>query len=185
MANGNKEENNCSLPKVKAGDLVKIDFVASLRDGVIFDTSIGFEADNCGIIDPDREYKPVEFIVGSNAVIKGLDDGLMGMEFNESKTFVISPNKAYGERDESKLRDLPVEIIGEKREPIIGEYFILKDEKGQFVNCLIKEVKDGRILADTNHPLAGKEIVITVKVLAINGKPAEKKSEEKNMGTYY
>ena len=80
---------------IKKGDLAKIDYSMSLEDGTIIDASIGFIADSISILDPYREYKPIELIVGQNNTMIGLENALIGMDVNETKTFktVLDINK--------------------------------------------------------------------------------------------
>ncbi|MEM0231265.1 MAG: peptidylprolyl isomerase [Candidatus Woesearchaeota archaeon] len=154
---------------VKKGDLVKIDYSASLPDGVIFDTSIGFVADRCGILDDVREYKPMEFIVGSGSVIPGLEEAVLGMRINESKTVMISANEAFGEHDPEKIKRVPKELCG-KQSIIKGEHLVITDGN-KAVLCHVEEVTEDSVVLDLNHPLAGRDIILNIKVLAINGKP--------------
>jgi FKBP-type peptidyl-prolyl cis-trans isomerase 2 len=163
--------------KVKKGDLVKIDYTASLNDGIIVDTSIGFIADNCGVLDDSREYKPLEFIVGSNCTIPGLEENIVGMSVNESKTFVIPAKDAFGERDDAKAKEVPKEF-GKKDDFVVGEHLAITDGK-KAVRCHVTSVNKDSMVLDLNHPLAGKDIVINVKLIAINGRPP---SSEKAAG---
>jgi FKBP-type peptidyl-prolyl cis-trans isomerase 2 len=36
------------------------------------------------------------FVVGTNQVIQGLDEGIVGMKIGKSKTITITPDKGYG-----------------------------------------------------------------------------------------
>lgn len=75
---------NCSL-KTKKGDLVHMHYTGTLEDGTVFDSSV------------DRgQY--FTFTLGTGQVIKGWDQGLLGMCEGEKRRLVIPPHLAYGKR---------------------------------------------------------------------------------------
>jgi FKBP-type peptidyl-prolyl cis-trans isomerase len=70
---------------VKAGDTVSVQYVGTLQDGTEFDNS-------------KKRGQPFEFTVGGGQVIKGWEEGLLGMKVGGQRILVIPPEKAYGER---------------------------------------------------------------------------------------
>ena len=92
------------------GDTIKVDYVGSLENGSVFDTSIETEAQKAGL--PQRpSYAPIEFKIGSGALIKGFDDAVRGMRVGEEKTIRIPPNEAYGDVDQALITEVPRENI--------------------------------------------------------------------------
>jgi peptidylprolyl isomerase len=85
--------------KVKKGDTVKVQYTCKLSNGTVIDSSIGREA--------------LEFTLGKEEVIKGLEEAVAGMKVGESKTVTVAAEKAYGRRHDEwvlevgrdKLRD--------------------------------------------------------------------------------
>jgi FKBP-type peptidyl-prolyl cis-trans isomerase FkpA len=70
---------------VKKGDTVEINYVGTLTNGKKFDAS----ADHNG-------GKPFETQIGVGQVIKGWDEGVIGMKVGGKRKLVIPPSLGYG-----------------------------------------------------------------------------------------
>ncbi len=71
--------------EVKEGDTVAVHYIGTLQDGTEFDNS-------------KKRGEPFTFTVGGGQVIKGWEEGLIGMKTGGQRVLVIPPEKAYGER---------------------------------------------------------------------------------------
>ncbi len=91
-----KEDNNGKLKieilkkgkgveEIQNGDIITVNYVGYLENGKKFDSSY------------DRGT-PFKFKVGAGEVIKGWEEGLLGMKIGEKRKLIIPPNLAYGER---------------------------------------------------------------------------------------
>jgi FKBP-type peptidyl-prolyl cis-trans isomerase len=67
------------------GMTVSVHYTGYLMDGKKFDSSY------------DRD-EPIRFVLGSGRVIRGWEEGLMGMKVNEKRKLIIPPQLGYGER---------------------------------------------------------------------------------------
>lgn len=93
---------------VKTGDNISVDYIGSLENGKIFDTSIESVAIESNLFTPGRKYKPFHFIVGKGETIKGFDEGVIGMRVGETKTLTIPPEKGYGLINTRMIQSSPI-----------------------------------------------------------------------------
>ncbi|KAJ2716763.1 hypothetical protein H4R19_000444 [Coemansia spiralis] len=77
--------DDCTV-RSRAGDTVSVHYKGTLfSDGTEFDSSYG-------------RGQPLEFTLGTGQVIKGWDQGLLGMCVGEKRRLQIPASMAYGER---------------------------------------------------------------------------------------
>tara|TARA_R110000787_G_scaffold22308_2_gene64925 strand:+ start:11714 stop:12160 length:447 start_codon:yes stop_codon:yes gene_type:complete len=141
------------MNQVKENNTVKVNYTGKLSDGQVFDSSEGKE--------------PLEFTLGQGQLIPGFEKGIIDMKLNEKKTITIAKEEAYGEinadlKQEVKKTDLPQDIA-----PEVGMGLVSKSPDGQEMNLRVVEVREDSIVIDGNHPLAGKDLVFDVEVVAI------------------
>jgi FKBP-type peptidyl-prolyl cis-trans isomerase FkpA len=79
-------------PAVANGEPILVHYT-----GYLWDAS---KPDNKGAKFDSSENRPAPFgfIVGAGRVIKGWDEGLVGMKVGGQRTLIIPPDKAYGEK---------------------------------------------------------------------------------------
>jgi len=131
---------------VKSGDTVKVNYVGSFDDGVVFDSSEGKE--------------PLEFTVGEGMLIPGFENALVGMEPGEKKTVRVEPQDAYGDYDENLVLTMPLDRVPEDINPEVGMELQLISQSGQKLPVVVKDVQKEAIILDANHPLAGKVLFL-------------------------
>ncbi len=93
---------------VKSGDNISVDYVGRTEDGKVFDTSIESVAKQNDIYTAGGKYQPLKFTVGKGEMIKGFDEGVIGMKVGETKNLTIPPEKGYGPIDPSKISTIPI-----------------------------------------------------------------------------
>jgi FKBP-type peptidyl-prolyl cis-trans isomerase len=92
------EENKTSIKNMekisKNGDVLVMNYTGRLTNGTVFDSNV----------DPKFNHvEPFKFTLGAGQVIKGWDEGLLGMKIGEKKTLTIPPEKGYGSRAVSTI----------------------------------------------------------------------------------
>jgi len=153
---------------MEKGAIVKVSY-SGYVDGKLFDTTDEELAKREGIYNPRITYGPVTVIVGENMLIPGLDEALLEMEVGEERELELPPEKAFGKRDPSKIKLVPLrEFKKHKINPVVGLPVVINDQPGRIVS-----VNGGRVLVDFNHELAGKTVKYTLKVEEVVEKPED------------
>ncbi len=80
---GVKEITLGSGPLAEPGDILTVHYVGTLEDGRVFDSSLGGDT-------------PFSFTIGAGQVIRGWDEGLIGMRVGGRRLLTISPDYGYG-----------------------------------------------------------------------------------------
>jgi FKBP-type peptidyl-prolyl cis-trans isomerase SlpA len=122
-------------------------------------------ADNISTLTSIGYLTVIEILDGM--MIQGFDEGVLGMELNESKTIDIPFEKAYGAVNPELVRDVENQHLPQGLEPKVGMKLEGKSQNGQNFKVTITEVKDDSVTIDANHELAGKNLIFDVKVVEI------------------
>ena len=138
---------------IEQGSNVTLHYTGTLEDGTVFDSS--------------RDKIPLEFIIGQGQIIKGFEDGIIGMKAGDKKTIHIASENAYGEYNPENIGEYPKENVPETMELQIGSNVFLEAPNGGIAIATVKEIKDETIILDMNHPLAGKARNFEVEILDV------------------
>jgi FKBP-type peptidyl-prolyl cis-trans isomerase 2 len=106
---------------------------------------------------------PAAFVVGQGEVIEGLDSAVLGMSVGQSKRAVLPPDRAFGAFDEARVAEvdrsgIPTEYLW------IGAEFVLPGSPLP-VPVRLVEIREQRVVLDANHPLAGKDVEISLTLI--------------------
>lgn len=140
------------MKKVQNGDTVTVNYTGRLEDGTIFDTS-------------NQEGRtPLVEKIGEGRLIKGFEDGLMGMSEGEKKTVEIEHTEAYGPVNDLLITEIPKSQV--PPDVTAGETLQGNSPQGPIV-VKITEVKEDTVIVDANHPLAGKKLIFDLELVGI------------------
>ena len=144
--------NRVDILAIKDGDTIKIDYTGTLDDGTVFDSS-------------ENHEEALEFTVGAGQVISGFDEAVKGMEPGEEKSFRLEAAEAYGEADPTLTQTVPRSMLQSDAEICAGMMIMAGTADGQQMPARIAEVTDESITLDMNHPLAGKALTFSIKII--------------------
>ncbi|HYA26820.1 MAG TPA: peptidylprolyl isomerase [Thermodesulfovibrionales bacterium] len=138
---------------VKQGDTIVIDYKGKLEDGTVFDSTEG--------------KQPLEFKVGEEEVVPGLEQGVIGMHPGEIKTIVIPMELGYGPHLKERICALDKKRIPDGFSPKVGQQLQLYRADGLPVMGTVIAISDTTFTMDYNHPLAGKTLIFETTLLDI------------------
>jgi peptidylprolyl isomerase len=143
------EQMNAVEQTVKQGDQVEIEYTGKLEDGTVFDSTDGRGG--------------FTFEAGSNRIIPGMSDAVMGMTVGDEKTVQIPPEQAYGPRHDDLVLRIPRERIPQDAK--VGDALSDGQQGGQV--WYVMELTPEETVLDGNHPLAGKTLIFEVRLIGI------------------
>lgn len=139
------------------GKIVKINYVGTLDDGTVFDSS-------------ESHGEPIEFECMAGNVIKGFDDAVKDMQVGEKKTIHLEPEEAYGEIREDLIQEVPVENVPNADKLPVGETVFMNGPNGQPFPVQVAKIEDGIVTFDANHPMAGKALNFELELVDVKDK---------------
>lgn len=139
---------------VRNGDKIAITYTGQVDSGLFFDRS--------------HEKKPYVCIIGKGKIFPALEKQIIGMKVGETKRIRLLPEEAFGTIDGSLLIEVPLEKLPRDIKPKVGMQLTipLRSLKKPYP-FTITRVTELSISLDANHPLAGRDVIFEVKVIAI------------------
>ena len=133
---------------VKSGDIVSVYYTGSFTNGTVFNSNVG--------------KAPFNFTVGSNEVIPGFQNAIIGMRVGENKTVTLPPSEAYGPVNNSLIISVPLSEFGNKT---VQTGMVVTTQTG--AQGIVTNVTTSNAIVDFNPLLAGKTLVFQIEVVKI------------------
>ncbi|CAD7801944.1 FKBP-type peptidyl-prolyl cis-trans isomerase SlyD [Chryseobacterium aquaeductus] len=122
------------------------------------------------LVEETTSENPLTFLYGVGMMIPKFEENIIGMKVGDKTAFVIQPEEAYGEKDPQAIAQLPIDMFKEAGTPPLGAILPLTDNEGNNFQAFVVEVTPEVVVADLNHPMAGKTLDFQVEIL--NTRPA-------------
>jgi len=142
------------MSQAKKGDSVKIHYTGTLEDGTVFDSSVGRD--------------PLGFTLGGGQVIVGFEEAVLGMAIGDKKKVTIPSHKAYGEKNEALVIEVPRNQVPPDLNPEVDQKLQMGGPNGELVVVTVLEVTEEVVILDANPPLAGKDLTFDLELVAIS-----------------
>jgi peptidylprolyl isomerase len=138
----------------KQGDTVRVHYRGKLQDGSVFDETF--------------DHEPLRFTIGGGQLIPGFEEAVVGMEPGDSKTAELPVEKAFGPYLEESVIEFPKNKFARwDQQPTVGERVPIPQPDGSAIDVMVTEVTESKVTVDFNHPFAGQDLTIDIKLLDI------------------
>jgi len=122
------------------------------------------------LVEKSDSQNPLTFLYGSGMMIPKFEESIKGLKAGDKTSFTVTPSEGYGEKNPEAIAQLPAEMFKESGMPPVGAILPLSDNQGNQFQAIVLEVTPEMVVADLNHPMAGKTLAFDVEIL--NNRPA-------------
>ncbi len=103
---------------------------------------------------------------GETELIGGMDKAVAGKSVGDEVEMTISPDDGFGPHDpDLTFTDDLANVPPEFRH--IGAEVQMGNDQGEAKTFYVTKIEDGKLTVDGNHPMAGKNLIVKVKILTI------------------
>ena len=135
------------------GNSVKVHYTGKFDDGTVFDSSTGCE--------------PLQFTIGEGQVIPGFEQGVIGMNPDETRTVAIPADEAYGPHREELVTVIDRNQLPPDMVLSLGQQLQARQADNQSYVVTVTDIAGSNVILDANHPLAGKDLTFDIQLVEI------------------
>jgi FKBP-type peptidyl-prolyl cis-trans isomerase 2 len=137
---------------IEDGRTVSIEYTLKLDDGSTADSNVGGEA--------------LVYQQGQGQLLPALEESLVGLQADDTKSVKLSPEQGYGTRDPDALQTVPLEAIPEDARQA-GAQLVSQSPEGERRIVRVHEVRETEVVLDFNHPLADQTLHFDIRILGV------------------
>jgi FKBP-type peptidyl-prolyl cis-trans isomerase SlyD len=160
---------------VAAAEKTKDDRI--VKDGMQISLEYTLKGTDGKVIETTKGQEPVRYIHGQNMMIPGLEKALAGIKVGGQKNIKVKPEDAYGPVDPKAFEEVAIEHIPANAMKV-GAILAAPTPDGGILPARVHQIKEKTVVLDLNHPLAGKTLIIEVRILDIQPPPAQPSTAE-------
>jgi len=140
-----------SAQVIKPGKFVSLTYSIADKDGILL----------------EQNDIPVSYVHGGDTeLIGGMDRAVAGKAAGDSIEMTVSPEDGFGPHDPSLTFVDDIENVPPQFRRV-GAEVQMQNEAGEAKIFQVTRMEDGKLTVDGNHPLAGKTLIVRVKILEV------------------
>lgn len=141
--------------QVQVHSAVLLHFTLKLDDGSTADSTYS-------------QGKPALFRLGDGSLSEPLEQQLLGLKVGDKHQFTLAGEAIFGKPNPDLVQYFTPRDFADAGIPEAGTIMLFTAMNGSEMPGLVKEVAEGSIIVDFNHPLADQNITFDIEVLEID-----------------
>lgn len=126
-----------------------------------------YDNDTNELLEDTKEVGPFFYIHGLGNFVPKIEETLEGQEKGFKTVMTLTPEEGYGDYDEELVEEMAKADFEEFEDIYEGLEFIADMDDGTEQQYVITAIEDDVVIADGNHPFAGKNIRFEVEVTGV------------------
>jgi len=143
------------MNKITHGSRVSLHYQLTLEDGTEIENSFHDE--------------PLELNIGDGVLTEGMELSLFDQQAGDEFNIMLTPEQAYGFPDKENQHNIPLSDFPADLPPEEGLVIAFDGADNEEILGTVIEIKKQHVIVDFSHPLAGRNINFTVKILQVDG----------------
>lgn len=125
------------------------------------------ELDSGEVVDSNFDSAPATFSVGDGNLLEGFERVLFGLKAGDEQTFVMSPEASFGQHNPANVQHIGRDQFPDDIPLEEGLVLSFADAQQTELPGVITAFDDQTVTVDFNHPLAGRAIHFSVRILDV------------------
>jgi FKBP-type peptidyl-prolyl cis-trans isomerase SlpA len=144
---------------VGPGRQITLHFALKLEDGQVVDSNFN--------------GTPATFVIGDGNLPQGFEQAIFGLSEGDQGSYRIPPVNAFGMPNPENIREFARDSFASDLALEEGLVVSFADAANTELAGVVKSVTESHVEVDFNHPLAGKDLLFEVQILAIQALTSE------------
>lgn len=119
------------------------------------------------VIDSNFEGEPVTFTVGDGNLLPGFEIALFGLKQGDETALVVPPERGFGEHNPENVQVIERMQFPADADLQPGLMLTFSDAQNNELPGVVTDISDESVTVDFNHPLAGRDVRFTVKIIEV------------------
>ena len=111
--------------------------------------------------------EPLTFTLGDGTMETALEEKLIGLKAGDEQSLLLAGSDIYGARDPENVQWIDIDEFPVSITPAEGQVIAFSTPQGEEVAGRVDTIEDSRVALDFNHPLSGRTIIFTTKILKV------------------